>query len=150
MSYQKLTSFFYDHPSVQIFEHFSDLNAKSLLYYQAELAQLKAKLERLEARDASCGEEPRSLYHADFWMLKNPEMATEMLSSSDSASGNMQSAEFGEGQDGIGSDGRATQPVDLELAQRQWKLVLEIRSVLEEYCMYCEGHRSPSVPIQIL
>ncbi|EHK96120.1 hypothetical protein M7I_8186 [Glarea lozoyensis 74030] len=40
-----------DHPGLEAFEPFRDLNVKSLLYYQAELDMLRKQLRKMELKD---------------------------------------------------------------------------------------------------
>jgi len=49
--YPKLANLIAEYPDFEAFQSFKDLNVKSLLYYQAELAELREDLHRLEWRD---------------------------------------------------------------------------------------------------
>lgn len=49
--YPKLANLITEYPDFEAFQSFKDLNIKSLLYYQAELAELREDLHRLEWRD---------------------------------------------------------------------------------------------------
>jgi Family of unknown function (DUF6594) len=49
--YPRLTKLIVDYPGFEAFQSFRDLNIKSLLYYQAELAELRLRLHELEYRD---------------------------------------------------------------------------------------------------
>ncbi len=51
--YPKLAAHIGDHPYMAIFRRFRTMNAKILLYYQAELTQLERELEECEFRDAN-------------------------------------------------------------------------------------------------
>ncbi|KZF22469.1 hypothetical protein L228DRAFT_246760 [Xylona heveae TC161] len=58
-------------PSWLIFRRFSVLNARNLLYYQAELVQLEHELNELEAR--SDGKEDGESHHLEVARLMNSE-----------------------------------------------------------------------------
>lgn len=51
--YPKLAAHMGDHPYMAIFRRFRTMDAKILLYYQAELTQLERELEECEIRDAN-------------------------------------------------------------------------------------------------
>ena len=53
LGYPKLAAHMGDHPYTAIFRRFRTMNAKILLYYQAELTQLERDLEECEIRDAN-------------------------------------------------------------------------------------------------
>ena len=48
------------HQEMLIVRQFSDLNAKNLLYYEAELAHLELELTEVEVDDLICSENPRA------------------------------------------------------------------------------------------
>jgi hypothetical protein len=68
-------------PEVAIFRRFGALNARTLCYQQAELAQLEKDLKTLEKEDALCGEKEnlsfcdkkRGQYSKDWYYLKDSE-----------------------------------------------------------------------------
>ena len=138
MSYPLLADEVSNHTSLQIFKHFSDLNAKSLLYYQAELAQLSDELKEVEQADATCKLEPRCKYAKTFWRLRD---SVNEYGSVDQAQNSS------DGQSGLPSDRNTNRNSSVDgntgttttgdgAASRQWKLICEIRGLLEEYCAF--------------
>jgi hypothetical protein len=198
MTYPKLSSLLSTHPALQIFQHFSELNIKSLLYYQAELAQLATDLAEVEKEDAECGESPRSLYQRTFWRLRacetqcklpqvvgqgaaleqsdgprtqgqdggdNIELmglppiagSTEQVanvgsragSAPDSTRSTLGQQQNDDNSSEDGSESMASlslmQQRREQAAQRQWKLVCQIRVLLKEYCkLSCIKYDSPA------
>lgn len=67
--YTKLASLIGSHPDLAIFRRFSSLNAKNLLYMQAELVNLEAKLQRAVEADAASGHVDRVIYDRDWQSL---------------------------------------------------------------------------------
>jgi hypothetical protein len=61
-TYSDLASLMASYQDVMILRKFSRLNAKNLLYYEAELACLEHELEAIEMEDKDCGETPRREY----------------------------------------------------------------------------------------
>lgn len=60
-SYARLSAFVAAHPEVLILRTFSKLSARNLIYLQAEIVHLEAKLERIAEQDAKLnGPESRS------------------------------------------------------------------------------------------
>jgi len=57
----KLVDVMVEHPDFESFQAFRDLNIKSLLYYQAELVQLREELHALEWKDHRKGGDPAML-----------------------------------------------------------------------------------------
>jgi hypothetical protein len=55
-SYPALARCIREHPSFQVFRTYSELNLKSILYYQAELAHLEQQLAEAEVEDQSDGD----------------------------------------------------------------------------------------------
>lgn len=73
MSYPLLTETMSQHTSLQMLRHFSHLNIKSLLYYQAELEQLSRDLADVEKQDAESGNGLRETYQKCAWRLRECE-----------------------------------------------------------------------------
>ena len=70
--YPKLAYHMGTSPEVTIFRRFGALNAKNLLYLQAELVHLEKKLCELEERDNQSGEGMKSQYARDwFWLSRS-------------------------------------------------------------------------------
>ena len=61
-TYSDLASLMASYQDVMILRKFSRLNAKNLLYYEAELACLEHELEAIETEDKDCGERPQREY----------------------------------------------------------------------------------------
>lgn len=61
-TYTKLAHLMATYPEVMILRKFSQLNAKNLLYYEAELATLEHELGAIELEDQHCEEMPRRDY----------------------------------------------------------------------------------------
>ena len=96
-----------DHPEVLIIRSFSQLQIKSLLYYQAELAELEAELEEIEEEDCTSSDAVRKDF-SSHWKSLTTTGSSSLTLSNEAAS-----------QD-VGS-------------RQQWKLVLRIRDALKEY-----------------
>jgi hypothetical protein len=61
-----ITKVIVDYPDFESFQSFKDLHIKSLLYYQAELEELRKELHKLEYDDSRTGEQ-RGLACASLW-----------------------------------------------------------------------------------
>ena len=57
-------------PEIGIFRRFGALNARSLLYKQAELVRLEAELKKAEAADKESADGMRNKYSIDWFWLK--------------------------------------------------------------------------------
>jgi hypothetical protein len=68
-NYVDLCSVMSKHSDVFILRAFSSLNARNLLYYQAELLHLEQELQEIESEDQSCEELPRKRYASDWKSL---------------------------------------------------------------------------------
>lgn len=60
--YTKLASLIGAKPELAIFRRFGSLNAKNLLYLQAELVHLEQELARSAKADAESGDDERKIY----------------------------------------------------------------------------------------
>jgi hypothetical protein len=60
--YSKLASLMGQNPEVAIFRRFNKLNARNLLYLQAELAELEERLERATKADQDASDPNRKIY----------------------------------------------------------------------------------------
>ncbi|OAG07047.1 uncharacterized protein CC84DRAFT_1242060 [Paraphaeosphaeria sporulosa] len=67
--YTKLASLLGSHPDLAIFRRFGSLNAKNLLYMQAELVNLEGKLQRAIEADTASGHVDRVIYDRDWQSL---------------------------------------------------------------------------------
>ena len=112
-SYSRLAALMVAQPDVAIFRTFSKLNAKNLLYYQAELAILEdelAEIERSDQEQASTSD--RGKFHKRFRSLaekyREEERALDAM------------------------PGMPQNPKDPE-EHLQWKTFLEIRELLRAY-----------------
>lgn len=70
MGYTKLASLMGENPEIAIFRRFSALNAKNLLYLQAELVNLEARLQRYAADGANA---KNGVYETDWFALSRSE-----------------------------------------------------------------------------
>ncbi|PQE03097.1 hypothetical protein CJF31_00011630 [Rutstroemia sp. NJR-2017a BVV2] len=64
LGWPSVTQLIVKHPDFEAFQIFKDLNIKSLLYYQAELEELRRRLHILEHEDPINGESPDAKYWA--------------------------------------------------------------------------------------
>ena len=113
-TYSALSRLMSDHPEVLIIRSFSELQIRSLLYYQAELAELEAELEEIEREDCASSDVVR----------KNFSSHWKSLTATGSSSLTL-------------GDEAASQDVG---SRQQWKLVLRIRDALKEYSKQgCKG-----------
>jgi hypothetical protein len=69
--YPKLADYMGQYPEAAILHRISSLNAKNLLYLQAELTHLELKLYDLEAKDNRAEDSNRSFYARDWYWLEN-------------------------------------------------------------------------------
>lgn len=60
------------YPEVGIFRRFGALNARNLLYLQAEVTSLEKQLEEVEKADLESGHPDRSIYSRDWRTLAEP------------------------------------------------------------------------------
>ena len=76
------------HPEVAVIRRFGSLNARNILYLQAELTALELKLDKCAKADADSGHEDRKIYDRDWQTLSeslhseagNPEQWKTILS----------------------------------------------------------------------
>lgn len=106
-TYATLSRLMSDHPEALIIRDFSELQIKSLLYYQAELAELEAELEEIEREDCASSDAVRKNF-CSHW---------KSLTATGSSSLTL-------------SDEAASQDVG---SRQQWRLVSRIRVALKEY-----------------
>jgi hypothetical protein len=69
--YDKLAAFMGDHHEMLILRRFSMLNAKNLLYLQAELVNLEAELKNIVISDRSSRDAEKDCFPYSVWHLKN-------------------------------------------------------------------------------
>ncbi|MCJ1234589.1 hypothetical protein MMC14_002550, partial [Varicellaria rhodocarpa] len=69
--YPKIAFLMSKSPEFSIFRRYGALNAKNLLYLQAELKNLEAKLHDFETADESSQHEDRMIYSRDWETLKD-------------------------------------------------------------------------------
>ncbi|KAF2658215.1 hypothetical protein K491DRAFT_690369 [Lophiostoma macrostomum CBS 122681] len=67
--YTKLASLIGAHPDLAIYRRFGKLNAKNLLYLQAELVVLERRLEECVKKDQESGDQDRVLFDRDWQSL---------------------------------------------------------------------------------
>ena len=117
-TYPFLASTMANNPALQVFRRFSDLNLKSLLYYQAELARLQEDLEKAEEDDATSGDLPRKIYGINWGALAS-DVGSGSIHTQSPTSSNAQSQ------------------ADVATSQTsayQWKIMCRLRVALEAYC----------------
>ena len=71
--YDRLAAFMEFFPEAAIFRRFATLNAKNLLYFQAELSFLEKELEDAAKADAESLSESRRRYSREWFMLSHAE-----------------------------------------------------------------------------
>jgi hypothetical protein len=69
--YPKLAKQMGQYPETAIFSRFGDLNAQNLLYLQAELVHLQARLRSYEASNSKSQNGNKALYARDWYWLEN-------------------------------------------------------------------------------
>lgn len=67
--YPQLAVFQGKHPELRIYRRFSTLNARNLLYLQAELVDLEQKLDRYTTEDLSCDNPQRKKLSRNWYAL---------------------------------------------------------------------------------
>jgi hypothetical protein len=67
--YTQLAALMEAHPEIAIFRRFGRLNAKNLLYLQAELIHLENRLQKCVDEDAASGHVDRTIYDRDWQTL---------------------------------------------------------------------------------
>jgi len=77
IGYPKLAARMAMRPETSIFRKFSTLNARNLLYMQAELANLEGKLDKLTRRDNASKEANKQRYATHFGFLAQSRMDTD-------------------------------------------------------------------------
>ena len=68
--YPKISNFMELIPEAAIFRRFGALNARRLLYLQAELLQLQSRLEAVELSDKQSNDQRREMYSVDWEWLE--------------------------------------------------------------------------------
>ena len=106
-SYTALSRLMSQHPEVFVIRAFSELHTKNIIYYQAELAELEAELDRVEQEDQNCSESPRETYSKRWKTLSGTGLST-----------------FNPGDQAASQDARC---------RLQWSLMLRVRAVLKDY-----------------
>lgn len=125
------------HPSLQIFRTYSALNLKSILYYQAELAHLEARLAEVEEEDRACSDASsiRREFGEDWWSLRYGDGSSAIVGAKPPTSTCQSCQRRGRSRSTsprtqCSSDSRRGRQI---AETRQWKLMCRIRVVLEEY-----------------
>jgi hypothetical protein len=94
-------------PDLEAFASFTDLNIKSLLYYQAELLTLRKELHRLEWKDNRASDDDSTNYADDLgYLIGDRDASVKSMENKD------------------------PEPVPLP---QQWKLIEKIRTTLDKY-----------------
>lgn len=113
-------------PGFAIFRRFATLNAKNLLYLQAELTLLEDELDYLEYEDQEAEDETRRNYQWEARLLM------EHLEDKDNNKRRKEEEED-EDEDKEAKDKTNTPNMKNKRKTEQWKKMLEIRSKLKEY-----------------
>jgi hypothetical protein len=120
-----------DTPGFAAFPSFTDLNVKSLLYYQAQLIRLRKELHKVEFQDYFHGADPEANFADDLnWMFyvdDSRQSGPEQKNSEQT-----ESEEKGSGQDDSeqqNSDQQDSQHRRLE----QLRILEKIRTILDKY-----------------
>ena len=71
--YRKLAAHLSTYPGEILLRSYRELNIKSLLYYQAELAHLESELNEAETEDAASSDTTRKRYEIDWKDLASPD-----------------------------------------------------------------------------
>lgn len=69
-NYTKLASLIGAHPELALFRQFAALNAKNILYMQADLVHLEAELEDIAREDRCSGHREKQSFEASVFDLK--------------------------------------------------------------------------------
>lgn len=117
-TYSLLANTMAKHPAMQIFRRFSDLNVKSILYYEAELAFLAEELEEVEGKDHQTSDLLRERFEGQWLSLAYGD-DTSMPVVGQAPSGGMIEDPPDEAENG---------------SRLQWKLICRVRKVLDAYC----------------
>lgn len=70
-NYTRLAALIGNHEELALFRRFAALNAKSLLYMQAELVHLEAELENIANEDSFSGHGEKESFEVSFSKLKD-------------------------------------------------------------------------------
>jgi hypothetical protein len=111
-TYPDLARFMALYPEVMILRKFSYLNAKNLLYYEAELANLEHRLKAIEREDRQCERSPRQEYATSWKKMAASE-------------GHRKNFETTSREDSVSPRNRL-----------QWQTFLEVRETLCKYSEY--------------
>jgi len=111
-SYTALSGLMSEHPEVFAIRVFSRLHVKTLLYYQAELAELEQELDEVEKEDRACSEAPRKYFGQHWKSLTATGISTLKV-----------------GDEAESQDSRS---------RLQWDLVIRVRKTLKEYGKSCD------------
>lgn len=68
--YPQVATLMEDYPEMAMVRRFRGLNARNLLYLQAELVHIEKELLKCEKADANNKDEPMNLYSKDFFWLQ--------------------------------------------------------------------------------
>jgi hypothetical protein len=134
-------------PGFAIFRRFATLNAKSLLYLQAELTLLEDELEYLESEDQDAEDETKRNFQWEARLL------IEHLEDDEEES-QEESSEDVEGEAKVVSDEKKMKTKKQQKKSAQWEKMLEIRTKLKEYsaCPFSltllDPYRSPVHQLQ--
>ena len=75
--YMKLSAFQGRFPEVAIFRRFAALNARNILYMQAELSHLELELNEVIQEDDQSGDPKRRVFNQDWWTLNQASKESE-------------------------------------------------------------------------
>ena len=69
-NYTRLSELIGTHQELAVFRKFASLNAKNILYMQAELIHLQAELENIELENGCSGDAEKAAFQVSFFDLK--------------------------------------------------------------------------------
>ena len=127
--YAKIATLMGAYPEVAIVRRFAALNMQNVLYLQAELINLEARLHKYEEEDRNSGDQNRIDYAVDWFKLRN---TTEFSNSPCSLSETSERSIRIE-HENVNEELRALPH------GRRWKMILRIREKLKEYSAATDG-----------
>jgi hypothetical protein len=121
-SYTSLAALMARYPEVMILRKYADLNAKNLLYYQAELASLEQELQEIEDEDRKSNALPRHQFDRRWSTLAQAQSTN------------------------VESQGGRADVVNCSRDGLQWQVFLKLRRVLFEYSKHEDLGNGSNLP----
>ena len=120
--YARLAQFMSDVPDAAVFHRFADLSVQSLLHYQSQLQDLRQELQSVQEEDQEAG--------------GHTEQGTYAFNSS-----NLRASE---------NNNAESRDEACLRKSKQWMLLREIRSLLQEYCKHMKWSNCPWTKSQLI